>query len=329
MDKPKCVINPKTKRAVKADSKLGRQILAEQNKTAHTQYKNANDVRPNRKDFEKKKELEKKANTMYKKPIGPKVENIPPILKKNYYGTNKKLDIEYKNITTKNKDGGKTMTRVVDNKKSKIVDDMFWRNKLPTKEKINIMSPKYLIMNMMELLGKIDSYIKLNVKLEKDDEANFNALYPTIEMLLDQIDKLNVNSEELLTKPQYETYQKYYNKYMRLRKKIKGQAENLYEERQTVYNKPNIYPKKSSKPDYTKEGYFEDKDKLYNFLLSLVNLKPELKDLYKKHRLDISTFVEKLHKMDKRIPPTPLLIEKIDQKWDDEFLKIFGNKRRR
>ena len=329
MDNPKCVINPITKRAVKADSKLGKQILAKQNKTANTQYKKADDVRPNRKDYDKKKELEKKPNTMYKKAIGPKVENIPPILKKNYYGTNKTLDVQYKDISTKNKDGSVIMKKVVDNEKSKMVDVMFWRYELPTKEEINVMRPKYLIMNMMEFLGRIDAYIKLNVKLEKDDEANFNALYPTIEMLLDQIDKLSVNAEEFLTKPQYETYKKYNNKYMKLRKKIKGQKENLYEEREAVYNKPNIYPRKTSKPDYTKEGYFEYKNDFYNFLSSLVNLKPEVKDLYQKHKLDIATFVEKLHKMDKRIPPTTLLIERLDYHWVYEFFKIFGNKRRR
>ena len=47
MDKPTCVINSKTKRAVKADSKLGKQILASQ------------------------KNVKKEPNTMYKKPIGP------------------------------------------------------------------------------------------------------------------------------------------------------------------------------------------------------------------------------------------------------------------
>lgn len=47
MDKATCVINPKTKRAVKADSRLGKQILASQ------------------------KNVKKEPNTMYKKPIGP------------------------------------------------------------------------------------------------------------------------------------------------------------------------------------------------------------------------------------------------------------------
>jgi len=95
METPKCVINPKSGRAVRTDSKLGKQILAgnvkkeantqykkpigpvkpkEANtqykkaigpvkpKEANTQYKSANDVRPNRKDFEKKKELQKNEN---------------------------------------------------------------------------------------------------------------------------------------------------------------------------------------------------------------------------------------------------------------------------
>ena len=81
MENPKCVINPKSGRAVRTDSKLGKQILASQKnvkkepntmykkpigpvkpKEPNTQYKSANDVRPNRKDFEKKKELQKNAN---------------------------------------------------------------------------------------------------------------------------------------------------------------------------------------------------------------------------------------------------------------------------
>tara|TARA_Y100000385_G_C13024090_1_gene607593 strand:+ start:63 stop:941 length:879 start_codon:yes stop_codon:yes gene_type:complete len=291
MDKPNCVINPKTNRAVKADSKLGKQILASQ-----------------------KKNVKKEPNQMYKKAIGPSVEDIPRILRKtNAFGiveTNKKID---------------------DTKKSKIVDNMFWRKKLPTKEEINKMNSETLIMNMMDLLGNINAYVKLNVKLDKDDEANFKALYPTIELLIDQIDKLNINVKEskiLYTSPEYERYQKYYNKYLKLRKKITGQSENKKIETET-YDKLNIYPKKSSKPDYTKEGYFEDKIDLYNFLKSLVNLKPEVKNLYKKHKLDISTFIKKIHEMDKRIPPTSLLLEKLDYEWIDEFFKIFGSPPRR
>jgi len=194
MDKPHCIINPKTNRAVKIDSKLGKQILTSQ-KEPHTQYKKPiGPVKP------------KEPNTQYKKRIGPKVEDIPQILKnKINYGkaqTNKTLDFN----------------------RSKIIDNTYWRKELPTKEEINKMNTKTLIMNMMELLGNIDSYVKLNVKLDKDDEANFNALYPTIELLLDQIDKLNVNAKNYTpTKERYEQYQKYYNKYMKLRKKIKGQ----------------------------------------------------------------------------------------------------------
>ena len=309
-----CVINPKTGRAVVVKGKIGRQVLKNQ-AAQPVKAKTAPKPKP------------KEPNTMYKKPIGPKVEDIPRILKNK--DSNKKLDVDYKTITTKNKDGGITMKRVVDNKKSKIVDNMFWRKKLETKEEINKMNPKTLIMNMMDYLGNIDSYLKLNVKLDRDDEANFNALYPTIELFLDQIDKLNVDAKDILTNEGYKTYEKYYNKYIKLRKIIKGQKENIYEERPTEYNKANIYPKKSLKPDYTKDGYFQNKHDFYNFLKSLVNLKPELKDLYRKHRLDITTFVEKLNKMDKRIPPKPSLIEKLDRNWDDEFVKIFIQPRRR
>ena len=95
MDKPKCVINPKSGRAVKADSRLGKQILAGnakkephkmykkpigpvkpkipnqqyqkpvgpvKPKEPNSMYKSSNDVRPNRKYFEKKKELETNGN---------------------------------------------------------------------------------------------------------------------------------------------------------------------------------------------------------------------------------------------------------------------------
>jgi len=116
------------------------------------------------------------------------------------------------------------------------------------------------------------------------------------------------------------------------KKNVKKESNQMYKkpigpvkpkELNQMYKKP-IYPKKSLKPDYTKEGYFEDKIDLYNFLKSLVNLKPEVKNLYKKHKLDISTFIKKIHEMDKRIPPTSLLLEKLDYEWIDEFFKIFG-----
>ena len=62
MDKPECVMNPKSGRAVKTSGKLGQKMLQEQQNaetTPHTMCKSASDVRPHRKDFEKKKELEK------------------------------------------------------------------------------------------------------------------------------------------------------------------------------------------------------------------------------------------------------------------------------
>lgn len=66
MDKPACVINPKTGRAVKSDSKLGKQILAgkvkKEPKEPNTMYKKSSDVKPNREDFKKKKQLEKYNN---------------------------------------------------------------------------------------------------------------------------------------------------------------------------------------------------------------------------------------------------------------------------
>ena len=61
MDKPECVINPKSGRAVKTSGKLGQKMLQEQQNaetTPHAMCTSASDVRPNGKDFEKQKELE-------------------------------------------------------------------------------------------------------------------------------------------------------------------------------------------------------------------------------------------------------------------------------
>ena len=57
MDKPECVINPKSGRAVRTSGKLGQKLLQEQQnaeKTPHTMYTSASDVRLNGKDFETK-----------------------------------------------------------------------------------------------------------------------------------------------------------------------------------------------------------------------------------------------------------------------------------
>ena len=61
MDKPECVINPKSGRAVQTSGKLGQKMLQEQQNaetTPHAMCTSASDVRPNGKDFEEKKELE-------------------------------------------------------------------------------------------------------------------------------------------------------------------------------------------------------------------------------------------------------------------------------
>ena len=80
MDKPECVINPKSGRAVKTSGKLGQKILKKNNrmqkKTPHTMCKSASDVGPNRKDFEKQKELENVKET--KTADKPLEENIKP-----------------------------------------------------------------------------------------------------------------------------------------------------------------------------------------------------------------------------------------------------------
>ena len=78
MDKPECVMNPKSGRAVKTSGKLGQKMLQEQQNaetTPHTMYTSASDVRPNGKDFEKQKELEQSKDT---KPIKPLEETKKP-----------------------------------------------------------------------------------------------------------------------------------------------------------------------------------------------------------------------------------------------------------
>jgi len=95
----------------------------------------------------------------------------------------------------------------------------------------------------------------------------------------------------------------------------------------TMY-KEAIGPNKNVKPDYTKDGYFENVSDLENYFKSLVNLKPELKELYKKHKLDIGVFTEKLNKTDKRIPPTVKLFNSLyGPRGIDILVEIFKTKK--
>ena len=58
MDKPECVINPKSGRAVQTSGKLGQKMLQEQQNaetTPRTMCTSASDVRPNGNDSETKK----------------------------------------------------------------------------------------------------------------------------------------------------------------------------------------------------------------------------------------------------------------------------------
>ena len=79
MDKPECVMNPKSGRAVQTSGKLGQKMLQEQQNaetTPHTMYTSVSDVRPNRKDLKKNKELEKNKET--KTPNKPLEETNKP-----------------------------------------------------------------------------------------------------------------------------------------------------------------------------------------------------------------------------------------------------------
>jgi hypothetical protein len=168
---------------------------------------------------------------------------------------------------------------------------------------------KVLIENFKMWLDKIDAHLTLNRKLDDDDIANFNSIYKYVDKLIFELqDRMkNDNSIRELFKT------KLFRKYLKLRKKITGEVNeklNIPDEPK-VYNKPNMFPNKNKKPDYTKDGYFEDLSDLQNYFKSLVNLKPELKELYKKHKLDIGVFTEKLNKIDKRIPPTVKLFNSL------------------
>lgn len=233
MDKKNCVINPKTGRAVKADSKIGKMILgikaqpkkaepkkAEPKKVEakknvpHTMYKDAKAVHPNRADFEKKKELEKAKEpyTKYKNPIGVKIKDVPPILVK---GKHKNFEPDYKNVYTYRTDG-MTMGRIIDYEKSKWVDNPFWRNKLPTPNEIEKGNDIYIKEKLKDFLGLIDIYLKLNTKLENDDIANFRALSPTIDLLIKQKDLRKIIFDDFLEKSAVKDL----NKYLKLKKKI-------------------------------------------------------------------------------------------------------------
>jgi len=76
MDKQHCIINPKTNRAVKIDSKLGKQILASQ------------------------KDVKKEPHTQYKKPIGPvkPVRTVEPTIKKKITDNGNMNIVKFENI---------------------------------------------------------------------------------------------------------------------------------------------------------------------------------------------------------------------------------------
>jgi hypothetical protein len=224
MNTPSCVVNPITGRAVKANGKIGKMILAEKSKPktkptdkpkVNTMYKDANAVRPNRADFEKKKELEKNKEpyTKYKNPIGVKIKDIPKILvKKN----NKSIERGYKTIYNYKKDGSMSMSRLVDYEKSKVVDNDDWRDVLLTPEEIKKISNKGIKINLKKYLDNIDSYLKLNTKLEKEDIANFNALSPSIELLLNEMKLRKIEFDSWIEKDNI----KRLNKYLKLKNKI-------------------------------------------------------------------------------------------------------------
>lgn len=112
METPKCVINPKTGRAVRADSKLGKQILAGNvKKEPHTMYKKPiGPVKP------------KEPHTMYKKPIGPaKQQEDIFMLMKNFNNNFSTIEIEkYLKNNEPTRENVKKLLDIYKNKNEKI-----------------------------------------------------------------------------------------------------------------------------------------------------------------------------------------------------------------
>jgi len=225
-----CVINPKTGRAVVVKGKIGRQVLKNQ-AAQPVKAKTAPKPKPKEPNTMYKKPIgpvkPKKVNTMYDKPIGPKVQDIPFILLKDpTYPYNKKEDF-----------------------KGEIIDDPYWRKKLPTKEEIESFNSNKLTSTLKSLLQDI-SIIKLN-KLDRYDEANFKALHPTIELLLNQMDKYKMSLKNYTNRYVYPEIENYYKRYMKLRKKITGQKideiKEYKEEANTMYSDPVGYIRREGK----------------------------------------------------------------------------------
>lgn len=324
--KPHCVINPRTNRAVKATSALGKKLLKDLengNKSVVEAQK------PVAKKSVVKKEVKKtQPHTMYKKPIGPRVQEIPNMLRKltsTGAKSNKVLETHKDWNYTRNKDGNLSMKRVFVPEKFKIEDTKDWRLEMLDFQ-ITTHSNKTVIENFDMWLRKINAHLTLNRKLDDDDIANFNSIYKYVDKLIFQLqDRMKLDNS---IKEVFET--KLFSKYLKLRKKITGEVNDKLNvpDEPKVYNKPNVFPKKGIKPDYTKDGYFEDVVDLENYFKSLVNLKPELKELYNKHKLDIGVFAEKLNKIDKRIPSTVELFNKIyGSEGIDILVEIFKTKK--
>ena len=155
MDKPHCVINPKTNRAVKATSALGKKLLKDLengNKSVVEAQKPVAKKRVAKKTEVKKPEVKKtQPHTMYKQPIGPKVQEIPHMLRElTYFGGAKQNKESY----------------IPGFHNKPIIRDNFgW--KLPMLDfQITTHSNKRVIENFDMWLKKIDIHLTLNRKLE-------------------------------------------------------------------------------------------------------------------------------------------------------------------
>ena len=213
MDKPTCVINSKTKRAVKADSKLGKQILASQ------------------------KNVKKEPNTMYKKPIGPvkpkpepKKEAPKPEPKKE----TPKPKPEPKKEAPKPEPKKETPKPKPEPKIENDIDDLV--NEIDSYNFLVLMYQKSIKNKKIDaMIKKIEYLVKKNYTVVPSDLFSFypeflNALIDkygasvkTLNMINDNmIDFIKYINDEALIPNEFEVNEmKYFTKYMNSRNKNK------------------------------------------------------------------------------------------------------------
>ncbi len=236
MENPHCIINPKTNRAVKIDSKLGKQILASQKnvkKEPHTQYKKPiGPVKP------------KEPHTQYKKPIGPiKPKPKPPI--KKTIADNGNMDIvKFENIL-------EDLVKKNPNLLAKSVDIMylFGFDPKPSKFMKKLHNLDNRIPDTFQAVGKI--YNNDTMKMERAFERIF----------LTEAEKNKVRKGWV--NPRYQ-------------KTKEAKTEVKPKEANTQYKEPwKVGPNKFTKKNYEKKMH-EDKMKIHRDRRDTQNLKESI-----------------------------------------------------